>query len=73
MIAVPNAERVPRTSLLRPNFGWRAGYLKEDAVCRKKGEFIEGILGSEDGFRDPNEQQRVRDPTPAQDTTYINY
>lgn len=53
--------------MLRPNFGWRAGYLKEDAVCRKKGEFIEGILGSEDGFRDPNEQQRVRDLTPAQD------
>lgn len=54
---------------MRPNFGWRPGYLKEDAVCRKKGEFIEGILGSEDGLRDPNEQQRVRDPTPAQGTT----
>lgn len=71
MIAVPNAERValPRTSLQRPNFGWRPGYLKEDAVCRKKGEFVEGTLGSEDGFRDPKEQLRVGDPTPAQDAT----
>ena len=65
-------EALPRTSLLRPNFGWRPGYLEEDAVYRKKGEFVEGILGSDDGFRDPNEQQREGDPTPAQGTTEID-